>query len=77
VWPHTAVVQAMRQRLQEPAQASQFAQRCQLIELVFGQIKHRGQNLLRQPQQGRPFCLPRICALISLAAVLAIQDQSA
>jgi transposase len=39
VWPHTAVVQAMRQRLQQPAPANQFAQRCQIIERVFGQIK--------------------------------------
>ncbi|MGO9202755.1 MAG: IS1182 family transposase [Limisphaerales bacterium] len=40
VWPHTAVVQAMRERLREPALASQFAQRGQIIERVFGQIKH-------------------------------------
>ena len=39
VWPHTAVVQAMRQRLQQPGPASQFAQRCHIIEPVFGQIK--------------------------------------
>ena len=40
VWPHTAVVQAMRERLRAPALASQFAQRGQIIERVFGQIKH-------------------------------------
>ena len=40
VWPHTAVVQAMRERLRAPALASQFAQRGQIIERVFAQIKH-------------------------------------
>lgn len=39
VWPHTAVVQAMRQRLAKPAAEKQFAQRCQIIERVFGQAK--------------------------------------
>ena len=39
VWPHTAVVQAMRQRLQQPGPANQFAQRCHIIEPVFSQIK--------------------------------------
>ena len=39
IWPHTAVVQAMRERLREPGPASQLGQRGQIIERVFGQIK--------------------------------------
>jgi hypothetical protein len=43
VWPHTAVVQRMRQRLQEPAPAALYAQRREIIEPRFGQIKqHEG-----------------------------------
>jgi transposase len=39
VRPHTAVAQAMRQRLAQPVQAAQYAQRGQIIERLFGQIK--------------------------------------
>lgn len=39
VRPHTAVVQEMRQRLAQPAQASRYGQRSQIVERVFGQIK--------------------------------------
>ena len=43
VWPHTAVVQGMRQRLQEPDQAALYARRQEIIEPRFGQIKqHEG-----------------------------------
>jgi transposase len=37
--PHTPVVQAMRQRLQEPARQQQWRQRGPIIEPRFGQIK--------------------------------------
>jgi transposase len=39
VWPHTAVVQAMRATLQTPLGQAQYQQRSQLIERRFGQIK--------------------------------------
>ncbi len=39
VWPHTAVVQAMRARLQTPLGQAQYQQRSQIIERRFGQIK--------------------------------------
>ena len=39
VWPHTAVSQAMRERLREPAVYIRWSQRCQIIERCFGQIK--------------------------------------
>jgi transposase len=39
VWPHTAVVQAMRAKLQTPLGRAQYQQRSQLIERRFGQIK--------------------------------------
>lgn len=39
VWPHTAVVQAMRAKLQTPLGQVQYQQRRQLIERRFGQIK--------------------------------------
>jgi hypothetical protein len=43
VRPHTAVVQAMRQRLAQPVPAAQYAQRRQIIERLFAQIKaHEG-----------------------------------
>ena len=40
VWPHTAVGQAMRERLREPTVYARWSQRCQIIERRFGQIKH-------------------------------------
>jgi hypothetical protein len=39
VWPHTAVVQAMRATLQTPLGKAQYQPRSQLIERRFGQIK--------------------------------------
>jgi transposase len=39
VWPHTAVVQAMRAQLQTPLGQALYQQRSQLIERRFGQIK--------------------------------------
>jgi hypothetical protein len=39
VWPHTATVQAMRQRLREPGCASCYQRRGEIIEPRFGQIK--------------------------------------
>ena len=39
VWPHTAVVQALRARLQTPLGQAQYQQRSQIIERRFGQIK--------------------------------------
>ena len=39
VWPHTAVVQAMRARLQVPALHAQWRQRGEIIERRFGQVK--------------------------------------
>jgi hypothetical protein len=39
VWPHTAVVQAMRAKLQTPLGQAQYQQRSQRIERRFGQIK--------------------------------------
>ena len=39
VWPHTAVVQAMREHLQSPAVHAQLSQRGEIIERRFGQIK--------------------------------------
>jgi len=39
VWPHTAVVQAMRARLQTPLGQAQYQPRSPLIERRFGQIK--------------------------------------
>jgi hypothetical protein len=39
VWPHTAVVQAMRAELQTPFGREIYQQRSQLIERRFGQIK--------------------------------------
>jgi transposase len=39
VWPHTAVVQAMRERLQDPAVHARWSQRGEIIERRFGQIK--------------------------------------
>jgi len=39
IWPHRAVVQAMRARLQTPPGLAQYPQRCQIIERRFGQIK--------------------------------------
>jgi transposase len=39
VWPHTAEVQAMRQRLRDPKAYEQWGQRCEIIERRFGQIK--------------------------------------
>jgi transposase len=39
VWPHTAVRQAMRERLRQPALYARWRQRCEIIERRFGQIK--------------------------------------
>jgi transposase len=39
IWPHTAVVQAMRAKLQEPFARTSYQQRSQIIERRFGQIK--------------------------------------
>jgi len=39
IWPHTPVVQAMRQRLRDPAVWAQWQQRRGIIEPRFGQIK--------------------------------------
>ena len=39
IWPHTPVVQAMRQRLQQPAGAATYARRQVIIEPRFGQLK--------------------------------------
>lgn len=39
IWPHSAVVQAMRLRLQQPEAWAQYQQRSQIIERRFGQIK--------------------------------------
>ena len=39
IWPHTAVVQAMRTRLQDPVVSAQWRQRGQIIERRFGQLK--------------------------------------
>ena len=39
VWPHTATVQAMRQRLKEPGGASRYQRRSAIIEPRFGQLK--------------------------------------
>jgi len=39
IWPHTPVVQAMRQRLRDPAVWAQWQQRSGIIEPRFGQIK--------------------------------------
>ena len=39
VWPHTAVVQARRARLQVPARHAQWRQRGEIIERRFGQVK--------------------------------------
>jgi transposase len=39
VWPHTAVVQGMRQRLRQPASQALWRQRREIIERRFGQIK--------------------------------------
>lgn len=39
IWPHTEVVQAMRQSLKEPQQAALYAQRAQIIERRFAQLK--------------------------------------
>ena len=39
VWPHTATVQAMRQRLKEPGGASRYQHRSAIIEPRFGHLK--------------------------------------
>jgi transposase len=39
IWPHTAAVQAMRQRLSQPEAQQQLAKRRQIIERHFGHIK--------------------------------------
>jgi hypothetical protein len=39
VWPHTAEVQAMRERLRDPAVYAQWSRRCEIIERRFGQVK--------------------------------------
>lgn len=39
VWPHTALVQAMREQLNDPKQKQRWQQRGQIIERPFGQIK--------------------------------------
>jgi len=39
VWPHTPVVQQMRQRLSQPAEAATYGRRQSIIEPRFGQIK--------------------------------------
>jgi transposase len=39
VWPHTPVVQAMRQLLRQPAMAATYARRQAIIEPRFGQLK--------------------------------------
>lgn len=39
IWPHTAVVQAMRAKLEEPLARDLYQQRSQIIERRFGQIK--------------------------------------
>jgi transposase len=39
VWPHHAAVQAMKQRLQEPAQQEQWQRRSEIIEPRFAQLK--------------------------------------
>ena len=40
IWPHTPVVQAMRQRLSQPQGAATHARRSAIIEPRFGQLKH-------------------------------------
>jgi len=40
VWPHTPVVQAMRERLRQPQGAATYARRQTIIEPRFGQLKH-------------------------------------
>lgn len=39
VWPHTPVVQAMRERLKDPEEQERWRKRGQIIERPFGQIK--------------------------------------
>jgi transposase len=39
IWPHAAVVQAMRTQLQEPLAHALYQQRSQIVERRFGQIK--------------------------------------
>jgi transposase len=39
VWPHHAAVEAMRQKLQDPVMRDQWAQRSQIIEPRFAQLK--------------------------------------
>ena len=51
VRPHTAVVQAMRQRLAQPAGRSLYEQRGRIIEPRFGQAKHHD-NLRRWTVRG-------------------------
>ena len=38
-WPHTAAVQAMRQRLEQPQAQEQLSKRGRIIERHFGHIK--------------------------------------
>ncbi len=40
VWPHTAVVQTMRELLRQPQGAATYARRQVIIEPRFGQLKH-------------------------------------
>jgi transposase len=39
IWPHTAAVQAMRQRLEQPQAQKQLSQRGRIVEKHFGHIK--------------------------------------
>ena len=39
IWPHTAAVQAMRQRLEQPQAQEQLSQRGRIVEKHFGHIK--------------------------------------
>ena len=41
IWPHTAAVQQMRERLKDPKAAAQLAQRAGIVERVFGHIKQQ------------------------------------
>jgi hypothetical protein len=40
IWPHTLAVQQMRVRLKDPAAAAQLRKRRQIVERIFGHIKH-------------------------------------
>lgn len=40
IWPHTLAVQQMRARIKEPEAAAQLGRRREIIERVFGHVKH-------------------------------------